>query len=47
MSAGMARIYDMLNDPKTAFNLYKQVLTHDNNSIEAIASIASYHFYTD
>lgn len=27
--------------------MYKRVLTFDNNNIEAIASIASYHFYTD
>ena len=45
--AGVARIYDMLNDPRKAFQLYKQVLTVDNNSVESIASIASYHFYTD
>jgi len=37
----------MLNDPKKSFTLYKQVLTFDNNNVEAIASIASYHFYTD
>ena len=43
----MARINDMLNDARKAFTLYKQVLTFDNNSVEAIASIASYHFYTD
>ena len=47
MLAGVARIYDMLNDPRKSFLLYKQVLTYENNSVEAIASIASYHFYTD
>lgn len=47
MMTGMARINDMLNDSKKAFVIYKQVLGFDNNSIEAIASIASYHFYTD
>ena len=47
MIVGIARIYDMLNDPRKAFQMYKQVLTFDNNSIESIASIASYHFYTD
>ena len=45
--AGVARIHDMLNDPKKAFQMYKQVLVVDNNSVESIASIASYHFYTD
>jgi tetratricopeptide repeat protein 8 len=47
MLVGIARIHDMLNDPKKSFTLYKQVLTFDNNNVEAIASIASYHFYTD
>jgi hypothetical protein len=47
MLVGIARINDMLNDPKKSFTLYKQVLTFDNNNVEAIASIASYHFYTD
>ena len=47
MIIGIARIHDMLNDPKKAFTMYKQVLLYDNNNVEAIASIASYHFYTD
>ena len=47
MIIGIARIHDMLNDPKKAFLMYKSVLTFDNNNVEAIASIASYHFYTD
>ena len=47
MIIGIARIHDMLNDPKKAFIMYKQVLLYDNNNVEAIASIASYHFYTD
>lgn len=37
MLAGIARIYDMLNDPKKSFLLYKQVLNYENNSVEAIA----------
>ena len=41
MIAGIARIYDMLNDPRKAFQMYKQVLYFDNNSIESIASAAS------
>ena len=44
---GIARIHDLLNDPAQAFSIYKKVLAFDNNNIEAIASIASYHFYTD
>ena len=44
---GIARIHDLLNDPGQAYVMYKKVLLFDNNNIEAIASIASYHFYTD
>ena len=44
---GIARIHDLLNDPAQAFSIYKKVLAFDNNNVEAIASIASYHFYTD
>jgi hypothetical protein len=47
MSVGIARIHDLLNDPGQAYTMYKKVLLFDNNNIEAIASIASYHFYTD
>lgn len=44
---GIARIHDLLNDPQEAYKLYKRILLYDNNNVEAIASIASYHFYTD
>ena len=37
----------MLNASEKSCLLYKQVLKFDNNSIEAIASIAAYNFYTD
>ena len=47
LQMGVARVHDMLNDSRKAFLLYKSVLTFENNSVEAIASIASYHFYTD
>lgn len=47
MQMGIARVHEMLNDSRKAFLLYKQVLTFENNSCESIASIASYHFYTD
>jgi tetratricopeptide repeat protein 8 len=47
LQIGIARIYEQLNDARKAFLLYKQVLSFDNNSVESIASIASYHFYTD
>jgi tetratricopeptide repeat protein 8 len=44
---GIARIHDLLNDPGQAFKIYKQILLFDNNNVEGIAQIASYHFYTD
>lgn len=44
---GIARIHDLLNDPAQAYGLYRKILLFDNNNVEAIASIASYHFYTD
>ena len=47
MIAGIARIHERLNDSKKSFLMYKQLLTFDNNSVESIASIAAYHFYTD
>jgi len=36
-----------LNDMKTAVAEYKNVLHQDNMCIEAIACIATHHFYTD
>lgn len=47
LQTGIARVHDMLNDARRAFTLFRSVLNFDNNSVEAIASIASYHFYTD
>ena len=47
LQISIARINEMLNEQKKSFLLFKQVLVFDNNSVEAIASIASYHFYTD
>jgi len=44
---GMARIQDMLNDSAKAVELYKKVLQVESCNLEAVASIASYHFYTD
>ena len=36
-----------LNDMKSAVAEYKNVLHQDNMCIEAIACIATHHFYTD
>ena len=47
LKIGIARIHDLLNAPEEAYKIYKKILTFDNNNVEAIASIASYHFYTD
>ena len=44
---GIARVHDMLNDTTKALECYKKVLQLDNSSIEAIAQIASFYFYTD
>jgi hypothetical protein len=37
----------MLNDAQKAVDLYRIALGLDNSNIEAVASIASYHFYID
>jgi len=44
---GIARIQDMLNDSAKAVEVYKKVLHTESSNLEAVASIASYHFYTD
>lgn len=36
-----------LNDMTNAVQLYKEVLHFDNTHVEAIACIATQHFYTD
>ena len=36
-----------MNDPAKSYHIYKKILQFDNNNVEAIASLASYHFYTD
>ena len=44
---GSARIYDALNEMDKGVKLYKQVLVWDAANVEAIACLASHHFYTD
>lgn len=44
---GIARVHDLLNDSLKAITFYKKIIAFDNSNIEAIASLASYHFYTD
>lgn len=44
---GSARIYDALGDSTRAMQQFKKVLAFDASNVEAIACIASNHFYTD
>lgn len=44
---GMARIYEGLNDFDLAGKYYKNILQHDATHLEAIACIATHHFYSD
>ena len=44
---GIARIYDMLNDPENAMTYYKRVLVLDSSNIEAIACLGAHCFYSD
>lgn len=44
---GLARTYDMLNALLRGVTFYKRVLQYDSVNSEAIACLASHHFYTD
>lgn len=44
---GISRAYEIVNDPLNSNKLCKVVLNFDNTNIEAIATLASYHFYTN
>ena len=44
---GLARIYDMLNDPENAIVYYKKVLVLDSSSVESIACLGAHFFYSD
>jgi len=44
---GLARTYDMLNALLRGVQFYKGVLQYDSVNTEAIACLASHHFYTD
>ncbi len=44
---GIARIYDGLLDMNKGLQFYKRVLTFDSSNLEAIACVASHHFYSD
>lgn len=44
---GHARVYDALNDLDKGVSFYKQVLKYDSSNAEAMACLASHHFYSD
>jgi tetratricopeptide repeat protein 8 len=44
---GIARVHDMLGDTVASTEQYKKVLATDPSNVEAIASLAANHFYTD
>jgi tetratricopeptide repeat protein 8 len=44
---GSARIHDTMNELEKGTGVYKKVLTLDASNIEAIACLASHHFYSD
>jgi tetratricopeptide repeat protein 8 len=44
---GIARIHEGLGNVDDSTNYYKEVLHSDNTNVEAIASIATNHFYND
>lgn len=44
---GAARLHDALNDLDAGTALYKRVLLHDAANVEAVACLASHHFYGD
>jgi len=43
----LGRIYDLLDDSLEGVKYYKKVLAIDSSNLEAVACIASYHFYID
>ena len=47
MLLGQARICDALGETEEGVALYKQVLVGDASNVEAVACLASHHFYDD
>ena len=47
LQLGIARIYEMLNDMASGVAHHRKVLQSDSSNIEAIACLASHHFYCD
>jgi tetratricopeptide repeat protein 8 len=44
---GLARIHEGIGEIDTSVEKYKEVLKYDNMHVEAIACVATQHFYTD
>jgi tetratricopeptide repeat protein 8 len=44
---GISRAYESINDPLNSNKLCKVVLNFDNTNVESIATLASYHFYSN
>lgn len=44
---GIGRVYDLLNETVKGVEFYRRVLYYESCNLEAVASIASYHFYID
>mgnify|MGYP001048108895 CR=1 FL=1 len=47
LTLAQARVKELMNDSEKAANMYKAVLRVNPSNIEAIASLASFNFYTD
>lgn len=45
--SAMARLYDAVSDLDRAAQFYRRVLYFDSSNVEALASLASFHFYND
>lgn len=44
---GLARVHEQINSIDTSVQFYRQVLNYDSMNPEALACLASHHFYTD
>lgn len=47
MLLGQARVHDALNNVDSSMALYKSILHLDASNVEAMACMASFHFYAD
>ena len=47
MALGAARLHETMGETEKALALYRRVLLVDGSNVEAVACLASNHFYTD